>query len=77
MPKARIDDIEIYYEIHGSGPPVLLVAGLGGEGAYWHPQIAPLSQHFQVIVHDHRGTGRAQQATPKFRSNGWQRTWSG
>ena len=65
MPKARIDDIEIYYEIHGSGPPVLLVAGLGGEGAYWHPQIAPLSQHFQVIVHDHRGTGQSTASNAK------------
>ena len=59
MPKATIDDIEIYYEIHGSGPPVLLVAGLGGEGAYWRPQIEPLSRHFKVIVHDHRGTGQS------------------
>jgi aminoacrylate hydrolase len=59
MPKAKIDDCEIYYEIHGSGPPVLLVAGLGGEGAYWEPQIETLSRHFQLIVHDHRGTGQS------------------
>jgi aminoacrylate hydrolase len=59
MPKVKIDDFEIYYEIHGSGPPVLLVAGLGGEGAYWQPQIEPLSRHFKVIIHDHRGTGQS------------------
>src|SRR6201999_4520028 len=65
MPKASIDGIEIYYEVHGSGPPVLLVAGLGGEGAYWHPQIGPLSQHFQIIVHDHRGTGQSTASNAK------------
>ena len=57
MPIARIDDADIYYEVHGAGPPVMLVAGLGGAGSYWQPQIGPMSRHFQVIVHDHRGTG--------------------
>jgi len=66
MPKARIDGIEIYYEVHGSGPPVILVAGLGGEGSYWQPQIGPLSQHFQVIVHDHRGTGQSTASDAKI-----------
>lgn len=66
MPKASVDGIEIYYEIHGSGPPALLVAGLGGEGAYWQPQIEPLSRHFQVIVHDHRGTGQSTASDAKI-----------
>jgi aminoacrylate hydrolase len=66
MPKANVDGIDIYYEIHGSGPPVLLVAGLGGEGAYWQPQIEPLSRHFQIIVHDHRGTGQSTASDVKI-----------
>lgn len=66
MPKAKVDGVSIYYEVHGSGPPVLLVAGLGGEGAYWLPQIEPLSRHFQVIVHDHRGTGQSNPTDAKI-----------
>ncbi|MGH8681670.1 MAG: alpha/beta fold hydrolase [Burkholderiales bacterium] len=39
MPKADLGDLQIYYEVHGEGPPVLLVPGLGGVGAYWQPNI--------------------------------------
>jgi aminoacrylate hydrolase len=57
----RIDvgDAEIHVEISGKGPDLLLVAGLGGRGAFWSHQIVPLSQHFRVIVHDHRGCGNS------------------
>jgi aminoacrylate hydrolase len=55
----RIDvgDAEIHVEISGKGPDLLLVAGLGGRGAFWSNQMEPLSEHFRVIVHDHRGCG--------------------
>ncbi|NKB50252.1 MAG: pyrimidine utilization protein D [Alphaproteobacteria bacterium] len=59
MPKANIGNGEIYYEIQGEGPPLLLVAGLGGTGDYWNPQIEAFAKHYTVIVHDHRGTGQS------------------
>ena len=34
MPKIDIGDVEIYYEERGSGPPLLLVPGLGGGGTW-------------------------------------------
>lgn len=63
MPKADIDGAEIHYEIHGEGTPVLLIAGLGGTGSYWRPQVAPFAERFQVILHDHRGTGQSSHDT--------------
>ena len=66
MPTVRIDDADIYYETHGNGPPVLLVAGLGGGGSYWQPQIGPLSKHFTVVIHDHRGTGASTHQKMKY-----------
>jgi aminoacrylate hydrolase len=62
MPTAEIDGGELHYEIHGDGPPLLLVAGLGGVGSYWKPQIEPFARHFTVILHDHRGTGRSSRS---------------
>jgi aminoacrylate hydrolase len=53
------DGAELYYESHGSGPPLFLVAGLGGDGRFWGDNVAELAGHFTVIVHDHRGTGRS------------------
>jgi aminoacrylate hydrolase len=38
---------------------LLLVAGLGGSGRFWHAQIADFSREFRVILHDHRGVGRS------------------
>lgn len=59
MSFVSIGDAEIYCEEHGSGEPVLLVAGLGGAGTYWQPNIRAFSERYHTIVHDHRGTGRS------------------
>jgi aminoacrylate hydrolase len=66
MPLVKIDGADIAYEVHGAGPPVLLVAGLGGAGSYWQPQIEALSRHFKLIVHDHRGTGASTHQRIKY-----------
>jgi len=59
MPFAPIDGGELYYESEGAGPPLLLVPGLGGVGAFWRLQAAAWRDRFTVVVHDHRGTGRS------------------
>lgn len=66
MPMAQIDNGELYYEVYGEGPPLMLVAGLGGVGAYWNPQIEAFSRYFKVIVHDHRGTGRSSRSKIRY-----------
>ncbi|MEO9467320.1 alpha/beta fold hydrolase [Parasphingorhabdus sp.] len=57
----RIDvgDAEIHAEITGSGPDLLLVAGLGGRGAFWNNQIQAFATDFRVITFDHRGCGNS------------------
>lgn len=59
MPHAQINGIEIYYEIHGSGPRLLVFSGSGGtiEGA--GPMIQKLSARFEVLIHDQRCLGRS------------------
>ncbi len=58
MPNATLDGIEIFYELHGSGPRLLLLNGSGGTVAAATPMIQKLAQHFQVLIHDQRGLGR-------------------
>lgn len=60
MAFARGDSADIYYEVHGRGTPVLLSAGMGGSGSFWHPQLAALAERHQVILYDHVGTGRSR-----------------
>jgi aminoacrylate hydrolase len=66
VPIAKLKDCELHYEEYGSGFPVLMVAGLGGIGAYWKPQIEPLAKFYRVIVHDHRGTGNSSKSKIKY-----------
>ncbi len=61
MPKVRANDINIYYEIHGTGEPLVLIAGLGYDQWMWHKMIAGLAQHFQVIAFDNRGVGQTDK----------------
>lgn len=57
--RVDIGDAQIHTEIAGSGPPVLLVAGLGGRAAFWSEQVAAFAEHFTVIAFDHRGCGES------------------
>ncbi len=59
MPKVDIGDAEIYYEEAGSGPPLMLVPGLGGNGSFWARQVEAFKDDFRVIIHDHRGAGQS------------------
>jgi pimeloyl-ACP methyl ester carboxylesterase len=60
MPYATSSDgTRIHYEVHGSGEPVLLIMGLGSNAYGWYRTIPWLSEQFEVIAFDNRGTGRS------------------
>ena len=66
MPKVDIGDAEIHYEEAGSGPPLLLVPGLGGNGSFWANQIEAFQGDFRTIVHDHRGAGQSTHSPIRY-----------
>jgi non-heme chloroperoxidase len=54
--------IELYYEDHGSGKPVVLIHGWPLSGASWEKQVAALlAAGHRVITYDRRGFGRSSQ----------------
>src|SRR3982074_3159405 len=56
--------IEIYYEDHGTGSPVVLIHGFPLNGASWERQIpALLGAGHRVITYDRRGFGKSSQPT--------------
>jgi pimeloyl-ACP methyl ester carboxylesterase len=60
MPYVTSDDVDVYYEVHGTGPAVLLVHGSGGHHAAWWQQVAALSGEYTVITVDLRGFGNTR-----------------
>lgn len=58
MTTARINEVNLYYEVHGEGIPLLLIAGLASDSQSWRPIMEDLATHYRVIVFDNRGTGR-------------------
>lgn len=61
MPKVQANGINLFYEVHGAGEPLLLIYGLAGRGNGWKFQIEALSSHYQVISFDNRGVGDTDQ----------------
>jgi pimeloyl-ACP methyl ester carboxylesterase len=53
-------DCSIAYDLHGSGPRVLFIQGVGVHGAGWRPQVDVLSRDLACLTFDNRGMGRSQ-----------------
>src|SRR5215472_380691 len=59
--------IELYYEDHGSGKPVVLIHGYPLSGSSWEKQISVLlDAGFRVITYDRRGFGNSDKPTTGY-----------
>jgi len=52
------DGITTYYERKGDGRPLMLVAGLAADNAFWVPSADALAARYDLVMPDNRGTGR-------------------
>jgi 3-oxoadipate enol-lactonase len=57
MTTVDLNGINLYYEEHGKGFPVIFAHGAGGNHLSWWQQIPVLSRQFRCITFDHRGWG--------------------
>src|SRR5690348_11831297 len=65
--KENAAEIQLYYEDHGSGSPVVLIHGYPLNGASWEKQIPELlAAGHRVITYDRRGFGRSSQPTSGY-----------
>lgn len=58
MPTVRLNGIDVYHELQGEGPPLLLVAGLASDSQSWLPVREALAGKFRLVLADNRGCGR-------------------
>ena len=61
MGTVNVDDIEMYYEEHGEGEPLLLIMGLAADSRAWIFQLPDFSPHYRTIIFDNRGVGRSSK----------------
>ena len=59
MPTITVNGAELYHEVRGSGPPVLLIMGATGDGGHFDALADVLADEFTVISYDRRGNGRS------------------
>src|SRR6201999_3003091 len=59
MPTIDRDGTKIHYEVHGSGPPLILTHGYSSTSAMWQGQIEALAKRHRLILWDMRGHGQS------------------
>ncbi len=70
MATAHLNGIDLYYEVHGSGPAIYLISGLGGSARFWDVTVAALIQDYTVVIHDQRGTDRSSRPEMSYSVDG-------
>lgn len=58
MPIQRVDEVDLYYETHGSGSPLVMIPGFGSSSETWSPFWRRLAESHEVVLLDPRGSGR-------------------
>lgn len=66
MPTLERNGVNIYYEVHGSGPALLLTHGFSATTEMWRPNIAALSQQYRLILWDMRGHGQSDSPSSPY-----------
>src|SRR5436853_1805912 len=59
MPTIDRDGVSIYYEVHGSGPALLLSHGYGATCRMWDGQVAAFADRYRLVLWDMRGHGQS------------------
>jgi pimeloyl-ACP methyl ester carboxylesterase len=71
MPTAHVNGIDLYYEELGSGPPLLLLHGLGSSSRDWELQVPAFAATYRVIACDVRGHGRSAKPPSPYSVSGF------
>jgi pimeloyl-ACP methyl ester carboxylesterase len=62
-----LNGVQLYFEVHGIGEPLILLHGFGGCSQDWSVLTDDWSKSFQLIIPDMRGHGRSSNPSKTFR----------
>lgn len=66
MPSIETTGVEIYYEVLGSGPPLLIIGGFSTHHLLYKKSLGSLAENFTLIVFDNRGSGKSSTPKPPY-----------
>ena len=66
MATININGVDIYYELHGQGDPLVLIAGYTCDHTFWNAMLDELAEKFQVLIFDNRGIGQTKDNGTTF-----------
>ena len=67
MPYLDLKDVQLYYEVHGEGPPFIFLSETACDGAVWKIyQVPEFSPDHRVVIFDYRGTGLSSKPDMKY-----------
>jgi pimeloyl-ACP methyl ester carboxylesterase len=67
MPKVKVNDIQMYYEVKGEGFPLVMINGMNDNLDCWNPCLTgALSRKFKVVLFDTRGAGRTDVSDREY-----------
>ena len=64
MPRIPVNGVELHYEEHGSGEPILCIHGTGSSTALWRDPAVALATRGRAIIYDRRGFGESERPDP-------------
>lgn len=59
MAFARINGVDLYYEVHGSGETVFITHGSWGDATAWQAVVPGVAERYEVVIWDRRGHSRS------------------
>jgi 3-oxoadipate enol-lactonase len=60
MPKIKLKNISLYYELMGQGETLVLIGGFGNDHTIWNEVVDKLKNHYQLLLFDNRGAGQSE-----------------
>jgi pimeloyl-ACP methyl ester carboxylesterase len=65
----RVNGLNLYYELHGDGEPLVLISGFSTDHHTWDPIINKLASQFKLLIFDNRSVGQTEDSSTPFSIN--------
>ncbi|HEX9387216.1 MAG TPA: alpha/beta fold hydrolase, partial [Anaerolineales bacterium] len=65
MSTLTVPGAQLYFEVIGDGPLLIMIPGAAGRGEVFRPLVSPLAERYQVVTYDRRGFSRSELDGPQ------------